>query len=77
MKNGAEEPCDVQVFDVEKCFDSLWVQECFNTLYENGFKNDKLVLLYEETKNAQIAIKKVDKDDVDKKMEFFLVSFLR
>ena len=57
MKNGAEEPCDVQVFDVEKCFDSLWVQECFNTLYENGFKNDKLVLLYEETKNAQIAIK--------------------
>ena len=57
VKNGAEEPCDVQVFDVEKCFDSLWVQECVNTLYENGFKNDKLVLLYEETKNAQIAIK--------------------
>ena len=26
-------------------------------LYEYGFKNDKLVLLYEETKNAKIAIK--------------------
>ena len=57
VKNGSDEPCDVQVFDVEKCFDSLWVQECVNTLYENGFNNDKLVLLYEETKNAKIAIK--------------------
>ena len=42
---------------MEKCFDSLWVQECVNTLYENGLRNDKLVLLYEETKNAKIAIK--------------------
>ena len=41
----------------EKCFDSLWVQECVNTLYETGLTNDKLVLLYEETKNAKIAIK--------------------
>ena len=57
MKSRSDEACDVQVFDVEKCFDSLWVQECINTLYENGFKNDKLVLLYEETKNAKIAIK--------------------
>ena len=45
VKNGGEDACDIQVFDVEKCFDSLWVQECVNTLYENGFNNDKLVLL--------------------------------
>ena len=45
------------MFDIEKCFDSLWVQECFNTLFENGLNNDKLVLLYEQSKNAQIAIK--------------------
>ena len=57
VRNGGEDSCDIQVFDVEKCFDSLWVQECVNTLYEYGFKNDKLVLLYEETKNAKIAIK--------------------
>ena len=43
--------------DVEKCFDSLWAQECINTLYEYGLNNDKLVLLYEETKTAYIAIK--------------------
>ena len=42
---------------MEKCFDALWVQECINTLYENGLQNDKVVLLYEETKHAKIAIK--------------------
>ena len=57
VKNGGEDACDIQVFDVEKCFDSLRVQECVNTLYETGLNNDKLVLLYEETKNAKIAIK--------------------
>ena len=42
---------------MEKCFDALWAQECINTLYEYGLDNDKLVLIYEETKYAQIAIK--------------------
>ena len=56
VKKGNEEPVDVTVTDVEKCFDSLWAQECINTLYEYGLQNDKLVLLYEETKNALIAI---------------------
>ena len=57
VKNGDEGACDVQLYDIEKCFDLLWVQECVNTLYENGFNTDKLVLLYKETRNAQIAIK--------------------
>ena len=48
---------DMQVFDVYKCFDKLWAKECLNDLYENGFDNDKLPLLYEENVNAQIAIK--------------------
>ena len=37
--------------------DALWSHECINTLYELGVNNDNLVLLYEETKNAMIAIK--------------------
>ena len=57
VKKGDDEACDVIVTDVEKCFDALWAQECINTLYEYGLRNDKLVLLYEETKNAYIAIK--------------------
>ena len=58
MKKGNEEPVDVTVTDVKKCFDSLWAQEYINTLYEYGLQNDKLVLLYEETRNAMIAQKK-------------------
>ena len=57
IKKGKEDPCDITVNDVEKCFDSLWVQECINTLFEYGLRNDKLVLLYEESKTAMIAIK--------------------
>ena len=49
------------VTDVKKCFDSLWAQECINTLFEYGLKIDKLVLIYEETKSAMIAVKTATK----------------
>ena len=48
---------DVTIYDAEKCFDKLWAQECFNDVFDNGFKNDKLNLLYEENVNAQVAVK--------------------
>ena len=55
--NGKESAVDVQVFDVEKCFDALWMQECINDLFETGFDNDKLPILYLENQNAKIAVK--------------------
>ena len=55
--NGKEDPIDIQLFDIEKCFDSLWVEECVNDLYESGLQNDKLPLLYLENQNAKIAVK--------------------
>ena len=55
--NDDAEPVDVQVYDVDKCFDALWMQECINDLYETGFQNDKLALLFLENQNAEIAIK--------------------
>ena len=48
---------DIGIYDVEKCFDKLWAQECFNDMSECGFKNDKLSLLYEENINAKVAVK--------------------
>ena len=36
---------DIQIYDTEKCFDKLWAKECFNDVFENGFRNDKLALL--------------------------------
>ena len=55
--NGNEDPVDIQLFDIEKCFDTLWVEECMNDLFDSGLQNDKLPLLYMENQNAEIAIK--------------------
>jgi len=51
------EGIDIQIYDVYKCFDKLWAKECLNDLYECGFTNDKLPLLYQENVNAQVAVK--------------------
>ena len=58
--NGKAGPIDLNVYDVETCFDSLWLSECINDLHEAGMKNDNLPLLYLENLNAQIAIKTQD-----------------
>ena len=55
--NGNEAPIDVQIFDVEKCFDSLWLEEYVNDLYDIGFQNEKLAILHLENQIADIAIK--------------------
>ena len=48
---------DIGIYDAEKCCDKLWAQECYNDVIENGFKNDKLPLLYAANVNAQVAVK--------------------
>ena len=52
-----EEALDVQIFDIEKCFDALWLHEVIHCLYDCGLKNDKLPLLFLENNNAQVAVK--------------------
>ena len=55
-KKGIDKPCDICVYDIYKCFDSLWLEECNNDLFEAGLTNDKLCLLYYQNKTARIAI---------------------
>ena len=55
--NGKSEPIQVQVTDIEKCFDKMWPQSCVNSLYEAGLRNDMLNLLYIENKNARLQLK--------------------
>ena len=57
ITKGNQEPVDIQLFDVEKCFDALWMEECINDIYEAGLNNDKLPLLFLENQNAQVAVK--------------------
>ena len=56
-KNTSEEAIDIQIYDVEQCFDALWLEEVITSLYEAGLKNDKLPLLFLENRNAQVAVK--------------------
>ena len=48
---------DLQIYDVDKCFDSMWLHECVNALFEAGLNNDKLPLLFMSNSTAQVAIK--------------------
>ena len=57
VRKGGEEDIDIQVYDVETCFDSLWLQDCINDIFEAGLQNDKLPLLYLENLNARVAVK--------------------
>ena len=52
-----KETVDFQIYDIEKCFDKLWLHEVINCLYEAGLRNDKLPLLFLENVNAQVAVK--------------------
>ena len=54
---GTDQPCDICVYNVRKCFNTLWMSECINYLYESGLTNDKLCLLYFTNKSARVAIK--------------------
>jgi hypothetical protein len=56
-KQNPNEPTDLNVYDVFKCFDSLWLSECINDLYDTGLTNDKLVLIHNSNLIANIAIK--------------------
>ena len=44
-------------YDIEKCFDSLWLEDCINSLYENGVKNDILDLIYRLNQRAEIVVR--------------------
>ena len=55
--NGKEDPIQIQVGDIDKCFDKLWLQKTTNGLFEAGIQNDKLNLLYNENRSTKVAIK--------------------
>ena len=50
-------PIDIHLYDLCKCFDGLWLEECCNNLFEAGVKDDKLALIYESNKVNQVAVK--------------------
>jgi hypothetical protein len=56
-KRKTEEAVDLGVYDVQKCFDTMWSHEAINDAYDLGFKNDKLPLVFLASESANIAVK--------------------
>ena len=50
-------PLDILIVDYRQCFDSLWLDECINDMFEAGIKDDKLSLIYKLNSSNQVAVK--------------------
>ena len=48
---------DIHMYDLCKCFDGLWLEECCNNLFEAGVTDDKLAMIYEGNKVNQVAVR--------------------
>ena len=57
VRNGESPPIDIHMYDLLKCFDGLWLEECCNSLYEAGVVDDKLALIYGGNCSNKVAIK--------------------
>ena len=47
---------DIQIMDYRQCFDSMWLKECINDLYNAGVTDDSLALIFEANKNNKVAV---------------------
>ena len=56
IRKASNEPHDIQVYDVEQCFDAMWLEECIHALYEAGLQNDKFNLLFLTNSSTEVAI---------------------
>ena len=57
---GNEDCIDVQIYDLEKAFDALWLEDVLNDAFdslEEKSRDDKISLLYEANRNNLVAVK--------------------
>ena len=57
---GGEECIDIQIYDLVKAFDAMWLEESLNDVYDTlpeDKRNDQLALLYESNKVNMVAVK--------------------
>ena len=59
MLNGEGKPIDIGIYDIAQCFDSIWLDEAMNDLYDvldENMRNDKLALIYQMNRNNKVFI---------------------
>ena len=70
---GNSECIDIKIYDLVQAFDSLWLEDCLNDVYDaldEDAKNDKIALLYNINKKNKVAINtamgQTDRVEVDR-----------
>ena len=57
--NGKSECIDIQIYDLVQAFDSLWLEDCLNDVYDaldEETQDDKVALLYDVNKQNRVAV---------------------
>ena len=57
---GGEDCVDLQIYDLVKAFDALWLEDCINDLFDTvpeENRNDKIALLYESSQINRVAVR--------------------
>ena len=47
---------DIGILDYRQCFDSMWMEDCVNDLYDYGVNNPNLALIYEANKRNKVSV---------------------
>ena len=55
--NGKADSIDIQIIDYRQWFDSMWLAESINDLYESGIQDDKLAIIFAANEHNQVAVK--------------------
>ena len=55
--NDKKRGADISIMDYRQCFDSMWMEESMNDLWEAGIVDDKLSLIYEMNKEVKVKVK--------------------
>ena len=57
--NGDAEPIDIQIYDIEKAFDALWLEDTMNDMFDTipeSSRDDKIALIYESNRHNRVAV---------------------
>ena len=56
LSSKNKKPIDIHIKDYRQCFDSMWLEETMNDLYEAGVTDDNLAVLYEANREVNVAV---------------------
>ena len=52
-----DESVDIQILDYRQCFDSMWLEESINDLWDAGITDDKLALIAKANETVNVGVK--------------------